>query len=48
MKARIQLGLLKFSNPRTVRVLLVGLTLVLMLAGSSVVYADSPIGAGGG
>jgi hypothetical protein len=44
MKARIQLGLLKLTDPRVVRVLLVGLTLVLMLlAGGSLVYADSPI-----
>jgi hypothetical protein len=39
MKARIQIGLLKLANPRVVRVLLVGLTLVLtLLAHSSVIY----------
>ena len=49
MKAHIQFGLLKLTDPRVVRALLVGLTLALtLLAGSSVVYADFPIGAGGG
>ena len=46
MKARIQLGLLKFADPRVVRVLLVGLTMTL-LAGTGVVYAE-PIGGSGG
>jgi len=48
MKARIQLGLLKFADPRVVRVLLVGLTMALtLLAGTGVVYAE-PIGGSGG
>jgi len=33
MKARIQLTLAKFSDPRTVRVLLFGLALTLVLMG---------------
>ena len=45
MKARIQLGLLKFADPRVVRVLLVGLTLALtLLAGTGVVYANPAAG----
>jgi hypothetical protein len=48
MKARIQLGLLKLADPRTVRILLVGLTLALtLLAGTGVVYAE-PAGGGDG
>jgi len=48
MKAHIQYGLLKFSDPRVVRILLVGLTLALtLLAGTGIVYAE-PIGGGGG
>ncbi len=47
MKARIQLGLLKFADPRVVRVLLVGLTLALtLLAGTGVVYASPAVGGG--
>ena len=48
MKARIQLGLLKFADPRAVRVLLVGLTLALtLLAGTGIVYAEPASGNGG-
>jgi len=49
MKARIQLGLVKLTNPRLVRVLLVGLTLALaLLAHSSVIYGCyDPAGATG-
>ena len=46
MKARIQVGLLKLTNPRVVRALLVGLMLVLLLAQAGVVLAD-PINGGG-
>ena len=50
MKAQLQLGLLKLTDPRVVRLVLIGLMLVLaLLASSSVVYADCcPGGAGGG
>jgi hypothetical protein len=50
MKARIQIGLLKLADPRVVRILLVGLTLMLtLLAGGSVIYAgDCPAGNSGG
>ena len=47
MKAHVQYGLLKLSDPRVVRILLVGLTVVLtLLAGTGIVYAE-PIGGGG-
>jgi len=48
MKARIQLGLLMFANPRVVRILLVGLTLALMLLASGhVVYTEPACGNSG-
>jgi len=48
MKAHMQFGLLKFADPRVVRVLLIGLTLAMMLlAGTGVVYAN-PAGGGSG
>ncbi len=41
MKANIQLGLLKLSDPRVVRTLMIGWTLaLLLLAASGVVYAE--------
>ena len=48
MKAHIQYGLLKLSDPRVIRIVLVGITLGLMLlANAGVVYA-TPIGGGDG
>jgi hypothetical protein len=48
MKARIQFGMLKLTDPRMVRALLVGLTLALtLLAGTGIVYAE-PIAGGAG
>jgi hypothetical protein len=48
MKARMQVGLIKLSNPRVVRILLVGLALAMALLGpGAVAYAD-PGGCGGG
>jgi hypothetical protein len=47
MKARIQLGLLKFADPRVVRALLTGWTLaLLLLALTGVVYAQPCSGSG--
>jgi len=43
MKARIQLGLLMFANPRVVRALLIGLTLALMLLAGGQVASANPI-----
>ncbi len=48
MKARIQLGLLKFADPRLVRALLIGWTLAMvLLATTGVVYAEPASGNGG-
>jgi len=47
MKAHIQFGLLKLTDPRVVRVLLVGLTLALaLLASTGTVYANPIVGGG--
>ncbi len=50
MKTRIQLTLIKLSDPRMIRALLLGLALALMLLGQgSIAYANScPSGASGG
>ena len=48
MKARIQFGLLKVTDPRVVRVVLIGLTLALtLLAHAGLVYAAPASGGGG-
>ncbi len=48
MKVRIQFGLLKLTDPRVVRILLVGLTLALtLLASGQVIYAAPACGDGG-
>ena len=46
MKTRIQLTLVKLYDPRTVYMLLLGLTLLLVLMGCA--PADCPDGASGG
>ncbi len=50
MKTRIQLNLVKLSDPRVVRALLLGLALALMLLGhGSIAHADTcPGGDNGG
>jgi hypothetical protein len=50
MKTRIQLNLIKLSDPRVIRVLLLGLMLAMLLLGhGSIAHADScPAGSNGG
>ncbi len=50
MKTRIQLTLIKLSDPRMIRALLLGLVLALMLLGQgSIAYANTcPSGDNGG
>ena len=50
MKTRIRLNLIKLSDPRVIRALLLGLTLALLLLGhGSIAYANScPAGSNGG
>jgi hypothetical protein len=49
MKARIQVGLVKLSDPRVARALLIGLMVALALLGTgSATFACTPGGAGGG
>jgi hypothetical protein len=49
MKARIQIGLLKLTDPRVVRILVVGLmlTLALLAQGSAAFACDCPEGSSG-
>jgi hypothetical protein len=48
MKARIQVGLVKLSNPRVIRIAMVGLALALALLGHPGVAFAEPSGGDGG
>jgi hypothetical protein len=49
MKTRMQSGLVKLSDPRVVRAVVIGVVLVLALLGTgSATFACSPGGAAGG
>jgi hypothetical protein len=48
MKARMQVALIKLSDPRAVRVVMIGLVLAMALLGTGTAAALSPGGASGG
>lgn len=48
MKARIELALVKITNPHVVQVLLFALALALLVLSNAEIVAASPVSGGGG